>query len=249
MQIKIFGERNTATNALTQVIRKNSETKVLPGTMGELSPSTRKHLDFCLKHGISVKEKEAIIDQVFAGRGLLEQWKHSATYYNVEEIEGVHFIFTVRNPLSWLVGLYRKPYHLLGEKPSSLLEFAQKPWRTVQRDNLPNQQYKPLELYAEKLQSYIDLIEKLEAKSISYSIIRFEDFVADQQGAFDKLVVYLDKPSECFEMLNTSTKDNNKDADFYKKYYANERWRIDFPQINDISDQPYRSIFETFGYS
>ena len=36
--VKIFGERNTATNALRQLIQMNSQSKLSPGTLGELYP-------------------------------------------------------------------------------------------------------------------------------------------------------------------------------------------------------------------
>ncbi len=36
MKIKIFGERNTGTNALTKILRDNSHSVIHPGTMAEL---------------------------------------------------------------------------------------------------------------------------------------------------------------------------------------------------------------------
>ena len=78
-----------------------------------------------MRMGISTKGKEQLIDAAFKGRPILEQWKHAATYFDVATVnDDVHFVFTVRHPLSWLIGLFQKPYHLLVEKPASLIDRA-----------------------------------------------------------------------------------------------------------------------------
>lgn len=236
MKIKIFGERNTGTNVIKEMIRINSKSFVLPGTAREVSSSIGEEISVRKKAGLlSNEEKEHMLDEVFSGLGLLRQWKHSATRFQLnKDINETHFIFTVREPRSWLVGLFKKPYHILVDKPNNLTDFAMSDWRVVARDNVAKAHYKPMALYAEKLYSYIEFINELEEKNISYSIVRFEDFVQNQKAIFDNLKCYLDSPNTKFSEVNESTKDKTKDSQFYRKYYGNELWKEEYPEALDI---------------
>ena len=249
MKIKVFGERNTGTNALVSVLRNNSRSIVFPGTLAEISPLTQKKLAVMAKLGMARSRREKAIDKVFHGRPIIEQWKHAATYFDINTVSnGVHFVFMVRDPLSWLVGLYKKPHHMLTDKPDGLLDFAEMNWHTVGRDNLPKETYKPLEMYAAKLCSYRDLIGKLERKSIDYTIVKFEDFVRSQKDIFEKISFYLDDATDEFKELTKSTKDANKDSNYYRKYYSKEVWRDEFPNVDRVKMPPEREIFSFFGY-
>ena len=136
--VKIFGERNTATNALRQLIQMNSQSKLSPGTLGELYPVRAEVLRRLRRIGLPSEVAERYTDFMFAGNSPLKSWKHAATHFALEEIEGVHFIFTVREPKSWLVGLFRKPYHKRGTVPKNLTEFSEAKWRVVDRENAKN---------------------------------------------------------------------------------------------------------------
>jgi len=250
MRIKIFGERNTSTRALTQLLRDNSRSNFLPGTMKELSPITAKTVSLLQKLGIPDKRREAIIDRVFEKRHPLEQWKHTATHFEVDSsLDGVHFVFAVRDPRSWLIGFFKRPYHILVDKPATLTEFADLEWQVVARDRLPERAYCPLELYACKLQSYLEFMNALERENRSYSVVKFEDFVTGQRNVFDALRPYLSSPADTFAELTKSTKDATKDASYYADYYAKERWRNDFPEIDAVTLPDNSTVFQAFGYS
>jgi len=251
MSIKVFGERNTGTNALIGMLKNNSESKFCPGTMSELSYASTKKVVVLQKLGLGNSKKEEAIDRVFKGRGLLERWKHSATFVTKNELSHIHdskFIFTVRHPLSWLVGLYKNPYHILIDKPDDLVSFANTKWRTVGRENVALDLYKPLDLLEEKLKSYVELMEQLEKNNHPYKIIQFEKFVSNQKATFDYLRVMLDEPSVDFEELIESTKEKKKNSKFYASYYDNEIWRKDFPEIENIKNTISRDLLSSFGY-
>ncbi|MEH6474906.1 MAG: hypothetical protein V7727_04420 [Sneathiella sp.] len=80
MKIKIFGERNTGTNALTNIVKDNSHSVIHPGTMAELDVPTLELTNNLKQTGASVAEIETLIDGTFEGRPIEETWKHSATY-------------------------------------------------------------------------------------------------------------------------------------------------------------------------
>lgn len=251
MKIKIFGERNTGTNALLQMLKINSDSVFYPGAMSEISKIQTNKVQLAVRMGLDRLKKESMIDAVFDGRNLTERWKHSATYIatnKLDEIEDSRFIFTVRNPLSWLIGLYKNPYHILVKKPASLVEFADIDWRVVRRENLSRDFYKPLELLEEKLKSYLSLIEKLEKKRMEYKVVKFEDFVVSQKTTFENLKEFLDSPSVKFSTLTKSTKESSKDYKYYSFYYTNEIWRDDFPEVDNIKKTVSRDILSFFGY-
>lgn len=250
MKIKIFGERNTGTNVIKEMIKTNTKSFVFPGTAREVSNSIGEEIRARKKAGLlGNEEKEQMIDEVFSGLDLLRQWKHTATRFQLNnDISDTHFIFTVREPRSWLVGLFKKPYHILVDKPDNFTDFATLDWRVVARDNVAKPCYKPMDLYAEKLYSYMEFINELEKKNISYSVVRFESFVQNQEAIFDDLKYYFDSPSTEFREVNDSTKDKAKDSQFYKQYYENEIWKEEFPGVMDISSPIDNATSRFFGF-
>jgi hypothetical protein len=263
MAIKIFGERNTGTNAVRQMLIANSKSVIHPGTkeeMSELASSSlrsiqariaNKKVEFIDRMGHPPLKREQIIDKLFLGSGLTERWKHSATNVTTRELEEINdtkFILTVRHPLSWLVGLYKKPYHILVEKPDSIIGFSDLDWRTVGRENLLRASYKPLDLLEEKYKSYLSFMDKLKQKGLEYKVIKFEDFVVDQKGTFESLLGFMDRPSPKFSELIKSTKETHKDSKYYAFYYSNELWREEFPEINRINNTISKDLMSAFGY-
>src|SRR5436190_895293 len=107
--VKIFGERNTATNALAKVIALNSGARCLPSTAAELDPDSARQARWSLTQ----RSKERKIDAIFSGRGPLEAWKHCATNFpDASAFASALVVFTLRHPASWLLSLYKHPYHL-----------------------------------------------------------------------------------------------------------------------------------------
>lgn len=251
MKIKIFGERNTGTNALLQMLKINSGSGFYPGTMGEISAFQTKKVQLASRLGLDVLKKESLIDAVFNGNILTERWKHSATYVTNKELQEIKvskFIFTVRHPMSWLIGLYKKPYHILVDKPASLTEFADIDWRVVGRENLKKTHYKPLALLEEKLLSYLDLMDKLEREGLAYKIVKFEEFVSNQQTTFEYLKEFVDAPTYRFTELTKSTKESSKNSQYYSNYYSNEVWKEEFPEVNSIKNTLSKDLLSVFGY-
>src|SRR5436190_19953167 len=79
--VKIFGERNTGTNALSQFIAQNSESLLIPGTFFQLpkvDPSVLKQK--------GRGETERLIDLAFSHQPPTFQWKHCATNFTNEDL-------------------------------------------------------------------------------------------------------------------------------------------------------------------
>ncbi|NHX27489.1 hypothetical protein HA397_26415, partial [Escherichia coli] len=174
MDIKVFGERNTATNALIKVIETNSDTRCIPGTASGIDPAALRR---ARKREFSTWLKERTLDGVFRGVPDQMTWKHAATNFtDADAFRDTHVIFTVRHPASWLLGLYRKPYHILSARPDSFAEFIRMSWKTVARERLNRCRMSLPDLYETKLRRYDDFAAKLADVGASHSFVRFEDF-------------------------------------------------------------------------
>jgi hypothetical protein len=250
MMIKVFGERNTSTNALERIIRLNSKSLVHPGTVSELDRSSFQRMRIMKREGASAESIEAFIDSVFLDRPPIQQWKHAATRFDqVDDFVGTHVIFTVRHPLSWMLSLYKNPYHALMSLPDSLHGFMKCAWKTVERERLGGSPFTPLALYREKLDSYLSLTAAFDRENITYTILKFEDLITNQSGCFDKIRPYLDDPSKTFEALTQSTKTKEKDLEYYIDYYGHERWKDEVPEPVLSEFDFAGEILTRFGYA
>lgn len=255
--IKIFGERNTGTNALKKVIEKNSASVCLPGTSREIdagiADKMRYWRRFERKTGLARFARwrlERQIDAVFRNIDPPRSWKHAATNFeDVRAFGGHGIIITARHPASWMLSLYKNPYHIHGPRPASFAEFLNSRWKTVGRERLDGRTYSPATLYETKLRNYIAFCERLDRAGIAYRLLQFENFVVDQEAAFRGIADILDAPAEQFELLVESTKSSSKDASYYKDYYENERWRDELGRDYDkVRGAISPEVLGFFGY-
>lgn len=236
MRIKIFGERNTGTNAVSQLISLNSRAHIIPGTLMEFS--RWKGHKTRLKRYFKFDEArlERGIDEFFLGKPFESRWKHSSTYFNPTEVNtDIFYIFMVRHPLSWLISLHKNPYHVgRSEANSNLTKFSQTFIHTKNRENMPKSQYKPLDLWDEKIHSYFKLMSFLDREQGHYCLIKFEDLILHQKRTFEILANQLGLHKSEFKYLENSTKQKSKDLNSYIRYYSSEEWRKYIPVSFDV---------------
>ena len=224
--VKVFGERNTGTNAFAKLIRRNSTTDVLPTQIGEL-PGITPLIGRALSRFASGRMREAITDQVFARASVVNKWKHRATYFTEAELDQLAHIPTfimLRHPASWLVGLRRRPYHALQSTPKDLAEFLQRDWQTVGREGLERNSFTPTGLYNEKLRSYLWYEAQIHKRGGIVEFVRFEDFVIDQLAVFNQISIHLANPDPKPRIIASSTKKSGQNADDYARYYRDQVW-------------------------
>lgn len=224
--VKVFGERNTGTNAFAKLIRKNSSSKVLPTQINELpglSPLIGRALSRIAFHSM----RESLTDWVFSQAAVADKWKHRATYFDDSELVQLAqyptFIM-IRHPASWLFGLRRRPYHALQAVPEDLGVFLQTDWRTAGREGLDRKRYRPAELYNEKLRSYLWFEKEMHNRGGTVEFIRFEDFVIDQLSVFNRVSSLLTNASTDPQIIASSTKKSGKSAEDYAQYYRSQVW-------------------------
>lgn len=247
-RVKIFGERNTGTNALSRIIEANSQARCLPATSGDLNPLLGRigNTEWLL----AKRMRERLLDSIFEGRSPLCAWKHCATNFpDAAPFDGVFVLFTIRHPGSWVVSLLKRPYQRLERRPATLAEFLNSEWETACRERLGRASFRPLELLQAKLDSYLGFADKLTTRRITHRFIRFEDIVLNQAGVYSRIAPELENAQANFHELETSTKDRSKTLDDYRDYYGKERWREALTGLEAAIDAQINwSKFERFGY-
>lgn len=154
--LKIYGERNTNINYLSSLIELNLDIKQLPSVvpyralkLQESLPGNEwlKDLYFYLTYRTNLGWKHSRIPPIS------KLLKNQILKYNLS------FITLTKNPYSWLLSLYRQPYHQYYTEKPNFTTFLTTPWKTVNRENCPAVIENPIELWNIKNNSYLTLSE------------------------------------------------------------------------------------------
>lgn len=210
-KIKLYGERHTNTNYLTQLITLNLDCVLIEGVV----PRPIRTLENLLG-------RQWLRDLYFARtRARNLGWKHSAVRTDLP-VQDAHFLTLTKNPYAWLLSMYRRPYHQHYVNKPSLEEFLTLPWQTVGRENLAATVDNPVALWNLKNRSYLSLpAERTLHLTSESTFVNAAEVIERISEAFD-LPMRQDK----FVDYERSTKKRSgRDGDYYRDYYLNERWR------------------------
>ncbi len=213
-RIKIFGERNSGTNYLEQLLIQNTCSQVL-------QLHVPKIIHFPLRK-IEVFTDLLLRYQQSTHFG----WKHGIPPVEAINMEkkGLKIITISKNPYSFLLSLHKRPYHSRS-KVEKFEDFIKVPFRLLPRDNFSNNKAKnPIELWNEKNRSFLELKDKVTCQVAHLS---YEELIADPRLTFEKICnsLQLDQNGTSFENIIQSTKDDETDFKYYQDYYMNEKWK------------------------
>ena len=245
--VKIFGERNCGTNALKNLIEDNSGSSILPTTEFDIDADAASRA-WAIENR---REFERALDAIYADVPVLSSWKHcAANFLDPSAFSGSLVLFCVRHPASWLVSLYRNPYHILTEKPATLAEFIDYQWETGARERLGGRTFRPLELYHEKLASYVGFATRLREGGIASRFVRQEDLLLRPKQIFRSLAPQLSDPRKRVRLRLTSTKRSWMPVVFVRRYYAREAWREELRGLESrVNADVDWGLAGEFGYS
>ena len=242
--IKLYGERNTGTNYLSQLIRLNLQAKQLPGVV-----DARK-VDLTGK----TWDREAQIDAYFESHyDSTLGWKHTHAK-SADELERlplvakslITFLTVTKNPYAWLLSLHRNPYHQHYVEKPDFETFLESPWRTVRRDNIKQDVKNPIELWNLKNASYLRLPRHLTRNLTS------EQVIIDPNSIIETIhqEFSIEKRSADFINYNHSTKSDKKDHNYYRDFYQKEKWRKQLSDraIEIINTHLDNELLDIFGY-
>ena len=136
MQVKLFGERNTGTRYLSQLLDLNLAVEMLEGA----PPLWIRRLQRQLPG------KEWLRDLYFAlTSGSNLSWKHSLPNAKslVARIWGRHIQIVTLTifPFAWVGCIFRRPYHQHWKTLPTFSDFIVQPWQTLGREDVDGVPY------------------------------------------------------------------------------------------------------------
>lgn len=244
--LKIYGERNTGTNYLGELLQLNYDLRLLPG---------------------GHPEDRWPYNARFRGSEIFREWWHYRTFSRnlgwkhtairpgkflpaFRRFENLNVIYLVKNPYSWILSLRHRPYHAPANRKAadSLETFLQTPWRPLWREHLPaGRTYTPSSLWSAKISSYLET-----PASVPSAIIRYEDLLQDPFAVLEQLEARFNwKRTGNLSNLEKATKGDPRTFEHYRHYYLNEIWREHLtPQtIHTINQDLDTHCLEACGYS
>ena len=242
--IKIYGERNTNTRYFSKLIELNLNAKQLIG----VSPR------IVMKMQRTLPGNEFVRDLYFnlTFRNNLG-WKHSLVKAEAElgkyriVKRNLIFITITKNPYSWLLSLHKRPYHQYYTEFIDFEHFLQTPWKTIAREHVDGSVENPIELWNIKNRSYLQLDRTITMN------IRTEDIFANSENVIEKISqqFFIPRKSREFIEYKRSTKNEDKDSDYYRNYYLSEKWRekLSSKAIRIINKSIDKDLMDYFGYS
>ena len=227
--LKIYGERNTGTNYLTELAEKNFNADVLPGRVEGTDLRTKltrklRRLMPSLTDGLHEASRDRFFEKTFA-RNL--GWKHmnpALERIGPEALATVRFLMLVKNPYAWLLSLYRKPYHV-GGRDTQFEAFLDRHLPVMElRENIGSEPLLPVEVWNRKMRGYL----ALKDAAVHAVIMRYESFLVDEVAALRQVAADLEIPvREQFVPVGQSATQSgwNVSRSDYADYYLQERWR------------------------
>lgn len=241
--IKIFGERNTGTNYLSALLDINFGVNLLRGTV----PKTLNKIFHFLPH------PENLRDIYFSSTSQSNLgWKHREiinpeNLINSKLAKRTVFITLTKNPYSWLLSLYKRPYHQSIQSDQSFESFLTTKWVTNKRESNRNEYKNPIDLWNIKNLSYLSLGNEFNVMHIKY-----EDLLKNPEILLNKLATdfNLKLKNETIVNFESSTKDKSKDNSYYKNYYGKELWKnkLTKESIEIINKQLDSYLMDYFDY-
>lgn len=233
-ELKIYGERNSGTTYLHNLLTRNLNVRPLAGEAPDWVHNLARRSARIARQVGSPRGKrvdEVIKDWWFELTFPLNfGWKHIAVpspdlLSKYSKSHSTLFIALVKNPYSWLLSLHRRPYHLFDAKDLPVHDFVSNPVACLGRENLSSAYLSPVELWNHKIASYIRL-----GNAFPTLVIRYEDLLRSPITIVRSISKSLNRnfDSSEFENIRLSSKPTRTNTyDDYREYYLTEQWRSD----------------------
>lgn len=251
--VKVFGERNTGTRALIQMLAAQPNIRVQPkGEVGAINlpenSELRAKIDATHRGRWRKVYRNALRDREQALACPTKAWKHTLPIWDEAfEHKEAHVIFSVRNPYSWALSLFRRPYHQIGPATGRMLDFVTQPWLTVSRDNMPAILSTPMELWNGKVEAYGAFVRQA---NVPVRVLRFENFIADPEVEVRQVLTDFGMMAGSTRPITHSTKDPSKTLEEISAYYKREDWKASLTEkvVSTINASVDWSVAAQYGY-
>ena len=229
--VKLFGERNTGTRAMLDMLRATRAVNLrLPTDDGVHKLSDKIELTTAITAYYDDAWRKLFLDALRDHDDYravpLAAWKHAAPVWHSDfETHRVHVMFTVRNPYSWAVSMARRPYHIAGPRTPDFATFLRRPWLTQRRDNTEPLLASVIDLWNVKFRAFVDFQGRAARAGVETALIKFEDFVADPEATVSETLFNWGAAQTHVRAQKKSTKGEGQSLEKLQSYYNAEGWR------------------------
>lgn len=216
--LKIYGERNCGTNYLEQLIKLNYDVELRKYTPGKWETIFLKMIryDFVQDYFFLKDQKNSL------------GWKHGIPPFEQlkkADLNSIKIVCICKNPYSFLLSLFHKPYHLKGKRSQNFHDFIRSEWRLRKRDLHSSGSLKnPMDLWNIKIKAYLELQEFFPENTF---VIRYEDLLFQPKitlASIQQKFNLLQNDPEFMELNHTGIEEH-KENSFYRDYYEKEEWK------------------------
>ena len=251
MKLKIYGERNTGTNYLEQLLLVN---------LAHLPRDIQGKIQYISSPTGDIISPEESAQHLGWKHRLLEPSFLQALHIKQEDIR---IVTLTKNPYSWLLSLHKRPYNVVSARtqvmrqnehglfippsPSRIRvmrflnrwrsktftcwdkyqkltfqQFLHAAWFTVPHEGSSNIEH-PMALWNQKNAAYLNV-----AKYYPVLLCTYEQLLATPEATVRRIFLSLGVTLKKFENIAQSTKKTDraqKDHGYYYNYYLNEEWR------------------------
>lgn len=239
MKFKIFGERNSNTNFLKQLIECNLKATTYGGTIDTGNILVDR----------IIRKSDILKDLYFMTGSLENTWKHSAFPKNyiirAHNNTDMQFVSVTKHPYSWLVSMYRNPYAQISAN-ISFEEFLTIKFPTSLRDNLQCGDLNVIQLWNEKNRSYCRL------PLFGGVNLTFEELLFKPGEVIGRLSSQTGLAQPCSIIVPTAPiKANKKTRHDVIRYYQAEEWKEYWTSSckNILNKHIDKTVVNYFGYS
>jgi hypothetical protein len=242
---KIYGERNSGTRFLTDLIKKNFTTPVLLGS----TPGEYDELGLCTPEPSLVRNVIRDRQTHLANRRAIPDtlgWKHMSPPIDFlkampQLAATTLFLIIVKHPVFWALSFHRRPYSsYFDSRKLNFDEWLRQIFIPTARDNVEQAFYpSAMGIYAAKVDGY----RRLAELQVPFELIRYEELISDIPRFLRRLEVKYRLPRQRRRdvIRRTSTKGDKRElGDFLAQY------RLDRVTAS-VSADNYDFIISSFG--
>ena len=252
--IKIYGERNSGTNYIEQLIANNINCLIYPGSLSRQRRMghfiAKKLLPNALAYTLIEADRNRAHKNSF---GVLQGWKHAQIpchqYSNARYKPGTCFLTLTKNPYAWLLSLYKRPYQNIDLMNCKInfSTFLRTPWKTIPRECGPQEYANPIKMWNMKTSSYSKL-----SNYGTHLHLCYEDVLEDPESTVALIASSFgfERSAPIFRGIEKSIKHDNFNTQDYIDYYLNQGWQKKLlnTDIEFINTQLDISLVEKIGY-
>jgi hypothetical protein len=250
--IGIFGERHTATRAIISMIGGLDDVRA---RLAAPADKAARPIIKLLKAAVEVHQSldggndvQTVLNDVMSlAKPRAAAWKHARLEWDESFMALSGVILTCRNPYSWLLAMFSRPYHHIGRRIDDLSTFITTPWLTIPRERMEAAVASPAALWSAKQAAALQFSERAKIPTRSLPI---EVFLADPVASLGAVLEGFGHSSEGLAAIETNTKSNEPLAKLQKRHKV-DPWRdwLTAAQVANFNAHLDAEVVQASGYS